>query len=162
MRTNHARKIREFAVSPVIATILMVANCCTCGTLYVGQRTSLNTTALSHLAANRAVATDDNLAITTMTQGESIGWASLSIAVSVDGAEPCSSTADSWIISGRYHSLDAYRTTAVKTTKPSSKYLVAVKTVARFACSSKAYNPVSGKSQITQYRLGKPVMFHER
>ena len=37
-------------------------------------------------AGSPSVATDDNLAITTMTQGESIGWASLSIAVSVDGA----------------------------------------------------------------------------
>ena len=32
------------------------------------------------------MASDDNLAITTMTQGESIGWASLAISVSVDGA----------------------------------------------------------------------------
>ena len=37
-------------------------------------------------AGSPSMATDDNLAITTMTQGESIGWASLAIALSVDGA----------------------------------------------------------------------------
>jgi hypothetical protein len=44
--------------------------------------------------------------------------------------------------------------TLAKTTKPFSKYSVAVKTDARFACSSKAYNPVL---KSLPYRLGKPV-----
>jgi len=101
MRTNHARKIRklreEDAVSPVIATILMVAiTVVLAGTLYVWAANlaesntdgslELYTFSSNDAAGSPSMATDDNLAITTMTQGESIGWASLSIAVSVDGA----------------------------------------------------------------------------
>ena len=101
MRTNHARKIRELreedAVSPVIATILMVAiTVVLAGTLYVWAANlaesntdgslELYTFSSNDAAGSPSMATDDNLAITTMTQGESIGWASLSIAVSVDGA----------------------------------------------------------------------------
>ena len=101
MRTNHARKIRELreedAVSPVIATILMVAiTVVLAGTLYVWAANlaesntdgslELYTFSSNDAAGSPSMATDDNLAITTMTQGKSIGWASLSIAVSVDGA----------------------------------------------------------------------------
>ena len=101
MRTDHTRKIRELreedAVSPVIATILMVAiTVVLAGTLYVWAANlaesntdgslELYTFSSNDAAGSPSMATDDNLAITTMTQGESIGWASLSIAVSVDGA----------------------------------------------------------------------------
>jgi len=101
MRTSHPRKIRELreedAVSPVIATILMVAiTVVLAGTLYVWAANlaesntdgslELYTFSSNDAAGSPSMATDDNLAITTMTQGESIGWASLSIAVSVDGA----------------------------------------------------------------------------
>ena len=92
-----SRRIEDEAVSPVIATILMVAiTVVLAGTLYVWAANlaesntdgslELYTFSSNDAAGSPSMATDDNLAITTMTQGESIGWASLSIAVSVDGA----------------------------------------------------------------------------
>ncbi len=92
-----SRRIEDEAVSPVIATILMVAiTVVLAGTLYVWAANlaesntdgtlELYTFSSNDAAGSPSMATDDNLAITTMTQGENIGWASLSIAVSVDGA----------------------------------------------------------------------------
>ena len=101
MRTGHVKRIRELreedAVSPVIATILMVAiTVVLAGTLYVWAANlaesntdgdlELYTFDSNDAAGSPSMATDDNLAITTMTQGESIGWASLAVSVSVDGA----------------------------------------------------------------------------
>jgi|GEM_PF-1405607 len=101
MRTGHVKRIRalreEDAVSPVIATILMVAiTVVLAGTLYVWAANlaesntdgdlELYTFDSNDAAGSPSMATDDNLAITTMTQGESIGWASLAVSVSVDGA----------------------------------------------------------------------------
>ena len=101
MGAEQARKIRDLreddAVSPVIATILMVAiTVVLAGTLYVwaANLAESNTDGELELyafdsndaAGSPSMASDDNLAITTMTQGESIGWASLAISVSVDGA----------------------------------------------------------------------------
>ena len=101
MGAEQARKIRDLreddAVSPVIATILMVAiTVVLAGTLYVwaANLAESNTDGDLELyafdsndaAGSPSMASDDNLAITTMTQGESIGWASLAISVSVDDA----------------------------------------------------------------------------
>ena len=101
MRTGHVKKIRalreEDAVSPVIATILMVPiTVVLAGTLYVWAANlaesntdgdlELYTFDSNDAAGSPSTAADDNLAITTMTQGESIGWASLAVSVSVDGA----------------------------------------------------------------------------
>ena len=101
MRTGHVKRIRELreedAVSPVIATILMVAiTVVLAGTLYVWAANlaesntdgdlDLYTFDSNDAAGSPSTAADDNLAITTMTQGESIGWASLAVSVSVDGA----------------------------------------------------------------------------
>jgi flagellin-like protein len=92
-----SRRIEDEAVSPVIATILMVAiTVVLAGTLYVWAANlaesntdgslDLYSFSSNDAAGSPSMATDDNLAITTMTQGESIGWASLAIALSVDGA----------------------------------------------------------------------------
>lgn len=100
MRANEVRKIRhireEDAVSPVIATILMVAiTVVLAGTLYVwaanlaesntGDTLELYSFSSRDSAGSPSLATDDNLAIVTMSQGDPIGWASLTIRVSVDG-----------------------------------------------------------------------------
>jgi flagellin-like protein len=100
MRANEVRKIRhireEDAVSPVIATILMVAiTVVLAGTLYVwaanlaesntGDTLELYSFSSRDSAGSPSLATDDNLAIVTMSQGNPIGWASLSIRISVDG-----------------------------------------------------------------------------
>lgn len=100
MRANEVRKIRhireEDAVSPVIATILMVAiTVVLAGTLYVwaanlaesntGETLDLYSFSSRDSAGSPSLATDDNLAIVTMSQGDPIGWASLTIRVSVDG-----------------------------------------------------------------------------
>ena len=98
IHTNKEKKFnQEDAVSPVIATILMVAiTVVLAGTLYVWAANlaesntdgdlELYTFDSNDAAGSPSIATDDNLAITTMTQGESIGWASLAVSVSVDGA----------------------------------------------------------------------------
>ena len=101
MPAVHTNKVKKFnqedAVSPVIATILMVAiTVVLAGTLYVWAANlaesntdgdlELYTFDSNDAAGSPSTATDDNLAITTMTQGESIGWASLAVSVSVDGA----------------------------------------------------------------------------
>ena len=100
MTVKEIRKIRhireEDAVSPVIATILMVAiTVVLAGTLYVwaanlaesntGETLDLYSFSSRDSAGSPSLATDDNLAIVTMSQGDPIGWASLTIRVSVDG-----------------------------------------------------------------------------
>ena len=100
MAVEEIRKIRhireEDAVSPVIATILMVAiTVVLAGTLYVwaanlaesntGETLDLYSFSSRDSAGSPSLATDDNLAIVTMSQGDPIGWASLTIRVSVDG-----------------------------------------------------------------------------
>ena len=100
MTAKEIRKIRhireEDAVSPVIATILMVAiTVVLAGTLYVwaanlaesntGDTLELYSFTSRDSAGSPSLATDDNLAIVTMSQGDPIGWASLTIRVSVDG-----------------------------------------------------------------------------
>ena len=90
------RKIREDdAVSPVIATILMVAiTVVLAGTLYAwasslaesntGDNLELYSFSSRDAAGSPSTATDDNLAVVTMDQGESTSWASLAVSVSVD------------------------------------------------------------------------------
>ena len=95
------KKIENFnyekAVSPVIATILMVAiTVVLSGVLYVwaANLAESNTGGdfeMYAFSANSApgeltTATDDNLVIVTMEQGEEIGWASVSVKVSINGA----------------------------------------------------------------------------
>ena len=94
------RKIREDdAVSPVIATILMVAiTVVLAGTLYAwasslaesntGDNIELYSFSSRDAAGSPSTATDDNLAVVTMNQGESVSWASLAISVSVDSTAP--------------------------------------------------------------------------
>ncbi|DAC59713.1 MAG TPA: type IV pilin, partial [Candidatus Poseidoniaceae archaeon] len=88
---------REDAVSPVIATILMVAiTVVLAGTLYVwaaglAESNTDGTLSLYAFDAKEAPgtpteATDDNLAIITMTQGQDITWAVLSVKLSINGA----------------------------------------------------------------------------
>ena len=85
------------AVSPVIATILMVAiTVVLAGTLYVwaaGLAESNTDGSLSLYAFDAkeapgtpSEATDDNLAIITMSQGQDITWAVLSVKLSINGA----------------------------------------------------------------------------
>ncbi|MBA87459.1 MAG: hypothetical protein CMB29_05295, partial [Euryarchaeota archaeon] len=88
---------REDAVSPVIATILMVAiTVVLAGTLYVwaaglAESNTDGTLSLYAFDAKEAPgtpteATDDNLAIITMSQGQDITWSVLSVTLSVNGA----------------------------------------------------------------------------
>ena len=88
---------RDDAVSPVIATILMVAiTVVLAGTLYVwaaGLAESNTDGSLSLYAFDAkeapgtpSEATDDNLAIITMSQGQDITWAVLSVKLSINGA----------------------------------------------------------------------------
>ena len=88
---------RDDAVSPVIATILMVAiTVVLAGTLYVwaaGLAESNTEGSLSLYAFDAkeapgtpSEATDDNLAIITMSQGQDITWAVLSVKLSINGA----------------------------------------------------------------------------
>ena len=90
------RQIREDdAVSPVIATILMVAiTVVLAGTLYAwasslaesntGDSIELYSFSSRDAAGSPTTASDDNLAVVTMDQGESTSWASLAVSVSVD------------------------------------------------------------------------------
>ena len=88
---------RDDAVSPVIATILMVAiTVVLAGTLYVwaaGLAESNTEGSLSLYAFDAkeapgtpSEATDDSLAIITMSQGQDITWAVLSVKLSINGA----------------------------------------------------------------------------
>ena len=88
---------REDAVSPVIATILMVAiTVVLAGTLYVwaaglAESNTDGTLSLYSFEAKEAPgtpteATDDNLAILTMSQGQDTTWAVLSVKLSINGA----------------------------------------------------------------------------
>ena len=85
------------AVSPVIATILMVAiTVVLAGTLYVwaaglAESNTDGTLSLYAFDAKEAPgtpteATDDNLAIITMNQGQDTTWAVLSVKLSINGA----------------------------------------------------------------------------
>tara|TARA_Y100000766_G_scaffold3380_1_gene2615 strand:- start:3057 stop:6032 length:2976 start_codon:yes stop_codon:yes gene_type:complete len=85
------------AVSPVIATILMVAiTVVLAGTLYVwaaglAESNTDGTLSLYTFDAKEAPsipteATDDNLAIITMSQGQDTTWAVLSVKLSINGA----------------------------------------------------------------------------
>tara|TARA_Y100000768_G_scaffold320812_1_gene256683 strand:- start:158 stop:3280 length:3123 start_codon:yes stop_codon:yes gene_type:complete len=90
------RQIREDdAVSPVIATILMVAiTVVLAGTLYAwasslaesntGDNLELYSFSSRDASGTPSAAIDDNLAVVTMDQGESTSWASLAVSVSVD------------------------------------------------------------------------------
>ena len=88
---------RDDAVSPVIATILMVAiTVVLAGTLYVwaaglAESNTDGTLSLYAFDAKEAPGTpsegtDDNLAIITMNQGQDITWAVLSVKLSINGA----------------------------------------------------------------------------
>ena len=87
------------AVSPVIATILMVAiTVVLAGVLYVWAASLAEGNTDGNLAlyafgaedANGAVTdgTDDNLVRVTMSQGGDLNWASISVKISVDNAAP--------------------------------------------------------------------------
>ena len=89
----------EEAVSPVIATILMVAiTVVLAGVLYVWASSlaegntdgDLSLYAFSAVDSNGAptTATDDNLIRVTMDQGSDLNWASVSVSISVNGAAP--------------------------------------------------------------------------
>ena len=99
MNQKEIKRIREIreddAVSPVIATILMVAiTVVLAGTLYAwasslaesntGDNIELYSFSSRDAAGSPSTATDDNLAVVTMDQGESTSWASLAVSVSVD------------------------------------------------------------------------------
>ena len=89
----------EEAVSPVIATILMVAiTVVLAGVLYVWASSLAEGNTDGNLTlyvfdgedANGApsAATDDNLIRLTMTDGENINWANLKVQIEVDNAAP--------------------------------------------------------------------------
>lgn len=89
----------EEAVSPVIATILMVAiTVVLAGVLYVWASSlaegntdgDLSLYAFSAVDSNGAptTATDDNLIRVTMDQGSDLNWASVSVSISVNGEAP--------------------------------------------------------------------------
>lgn len=96
--SNHYRfNDEDNAVSPVIATILMVAiTVVLAGTLYVwaaglAESNTDGTLSLYTFDAKEAPslpteATDDNLAIITMSQGQDTTWAVLSVKLSINGA----------------------------------------------------------------------------
>ena len=99
MNQKEIKRIREIreddAVSPVIATILMVAiTVVLAGTLYAwasslaesntGDNIELYSFSSRDAAGSPSTATDDNLAVVTMDQGESTSWATLAVSVSVD------------------------------------------------------------------------------
>ena len=95
MRTEHARKIRklreEDAVSPVIATILMVAiTVVLAGVLYVWAANLAESNTDGSLELYTFSGADapgsDGGVIMTMDNGGDIGWASVTIKASVDGA----------------------------------------------------------------------------
>ena len=89
----------EEAVSPVIATILMVAiTVVLAGVLYVwasslaegntdGDLTLISMTA-EDAQGSPSEQTDDSLIRVTMTQGSAINWAALSVQISIDNGAP--------------------------------------------------------------------------
>ena len=89
----------EEAVSPVIATILMVAiTVVLAGVLYVwasslAEGNTDGNLALYAMSGKDAQGTpgagvDDNLIMLTMDQGGDINWAAVSVKLSIDGAAP--------------------------------------------------------------------------
>lgn len=97
MSNQYRTNDEDNAVSPVIATILMVAiTVVLAGTLYVwaaglAESNTDGTLSLYTFDAKEAPslpteATDDNLAIITMSQGQDTTWAVLSVKLSINGA----------------------------------------------------------------------------
>ena len=97
MSNQYRNNDEDNAVSPVIATILMVAiTVVLAGTLYVwaaglAESNTDGTLSLYTFDAKEAPsipteATDDNLAIITMSQGQDTTWAVLSVKLSINGA----------------------------------------------------------------------------
>ena len=97
MSRRYYRGREEEAVSPVIATILMVAiTVVLAGTLYVWAASlaesntdgslSLYTFEARESPSSPTVNADDGLAILTMTRGEPTSWSVLSVQLSVNGA----------------------------------------------------------------------------
>ena len=97
MSRNYYRSREEDAVSPVIATILMVAiTVVLAGTLYVWAASlaesntdgslSLYTFEARESPSSPTANADDGLAILTMTRGEDTSWSVLSVQLSVNGA----------------------------------------------------------------------------
>ena len=89
----------EEAVSPVIATILMVAiTVVLAGVLYVWASSlaegntdgdlTLYTFTADDAGGDVTTGTEDNLVLITMTQGSDINWAAVKIQISVDGNAP--------------------------------------------------------------------------
>ncbi|MBL6733957.1 MAG: type IV pilin, partial [Candidatus Poseidonia sp.] len=87
------------AVSPVIATILMVAiTVVLAGVLYVWASSLAEGNTNGNLAlyafsgedaqGNPSTGTDDMLIMLTMDQGGDINWASVSVKLSIDGGAP--------------------------------------------------------------------------
>jgi flagellin-like protein len=87
------------AVSPVIATILMVAiTVVLAGVLYVWASSLAEGNTDGNLAlyafsgedaqGNPTTGTEDNLIMLTMDQGGDINWASVSVKLSIDGGAP--------------------------------------------------------------------------
>ena len=92
-------KMNDDAVSPVIATILMVAiTVVLAGVLFVwasslAEGNTDGNLALYQFSAEDANGdttdqTDDNLVRVTMSQGGDLNWASISVKISVDNAAP--------------------------------------------------------------------------
>ena len=92
-------KMNDEAVSPVIATILMVAiTVVLAGVLYVwasslAEGNTEGNLALYQFGAEDANGdttdgTDDNLVRVTMSQGSDLNWASISVKISVDNGAP--------------------------------------------------------------------------
>ena len=97
MSNQYRSNDEDNAVSPVIATILMVAiTVVLAGTLYVwaaglAESNTDGTLSLYTFDAKEAPsvpteATDDNLAIITMSQGQDTTWAVLTVKLSINGA----------------------------------------------------------------------------
>ena len=97
MSNQYRTNDEDNAVSPVIATILMVAiTVVLAGTLYVwaaglAESNTDGTLSLYTFDAKEAPsvpteATDDNLAIITMSQGQDTTWAVLTVKLSINGA----------------------------------------------------------------------------
>ena len=97
MSRRYYRGREEEAVSPVIATILMVAiTVVLAGTLYVWAASlaesntdgslSLYTFEARESPSSPTANADDGLAILTMTRGEPTSWSVLSVQLSVNGA----------------------------------------------------------------------------
>jgi flagellin-like protein len=108
------------AVSPVIATILMVAiTVVLAGVLYVWAASLAEGNTDGNLAlyafgaedANGDVTdgTDDNLIRVTMSQGGDLNWASISVKISVDNAAPV--TCDNPGVTGGNCALEEFGTT---------------------------------------------------